>query len=68
MIYGSRQDESQRKNFYRTLKPVDFIEISKKYQLNYILIESRFNSAFENEKPVWKNQRHSLYRLKNQRF
>lgn len=68
MMYGSRKGEPFGLDFYRSLKPRDFIEISKKHQLDYILIENGFDSAFEKEEPVWKNQRHSLYRLENQRF
>ena len=68
MIYGSRKEGTFGLDFYRSLKPRDFIEISKKYQLDYILIENGFESEFNGNQPVWKNQRHSIYRLENLRF
>ena len=68
MIYGSRKGEFQGIDFYRTLKPGDFFEISKKRQLNYILIENAFDSAFEKVEPVWKNHRHSIYLVDNLRI
>lgn len=68
ILYGSRQEEFNGLDFYRSLKPKDFIEISKKRQLNYILIENAFDKEFEKNKPVWKNRKHSIYRVKNLRF
>lgn len=65
LIFGSRQQESHGIDFYRNLKPNDFFEISKKYQLDYVLIENKFNSAFAKYKPVWQNKRHSIYRVQN---
>ncbi len=64
-IYGSFQNDTNGIDFYRELQPKDFIEISKKYQLDYILIENGFDSEFANNTPVWKNNRHSLYSIKS---
>lgn len=65
LTYGTRQNKLVGIDFYRNLKPKDFMEISKKYQLDYILIEKGFNSAFAKHKPVWANNKHSIYRVQN---
>jgi hypothetical protein len=66
-MYGSLQKDSNGIDFYRELRPKDFIEISKKYQLDYILIENGFETEFANNTPVWKNNKHSLYSVKRLR-
>ena len=68
LMYGSWQNGVNGKDFYRGLKPKDFIEISKKHQLDYILIENGYDKAFSENTPVWKNNKRSIYRVKNLRF
>ena len=68
LMYGSRLDERTGTAFYRNLKPVDFIEISEKYQLDYIVIETKFNTEFSGYEPVWKNNKHSIYSIENLRL
>ncbi|WP_281541804.1 hypothetical protein [Maribacter aestuarii] len=65
MIFGSRYQESHGIDFYRNLKPNDFLEISKKYQLDYILIENKFNYAFEKYIPIWKDKKNSIYSVQS---
>lgn len=68
LMYGSRHDEHRGTAFYRSLKPADFVAISKKYQLDYIVIETRFKTQFVEQEPVWENHRHSIYRVENLRL
>lgn len=65
LMFGSRQEERFGRSFYRSLLPEDFKKISKKYQLDYIVIEQQFSSAFEAYHPVWKNHRHRIYSVKD---
>lgn len=65
LMFGSRQEELFGRSFYRTLQPEDFNKISKKYQLDYIVVEQQFSKAFEAYKPVWKNHRHRIYSIKD---
>lgn len=68
MLYGSRQQPINGTYFYRNMKTEDFIAISKKYQLDYIVTENKFSTNFGANIPVWKNSEHRIYAVKNLRF
>ena len=68
MMYGIRNNEPFGIDYYRRLRPKDFIEISKKYPLDYILIDNSFNSEFKGNIPVWNDNRNSIYEVKNLEF
>ena len=68
MMYGIRNNEPFGIDYYRRLRPKDFIEISKKYPLDYILIDNSFNSEFIGNIPVWNDNRNSIYEVKNLEF
>lgn len=65
MIYGSRVNGFFGVDYYRQLSPRDFVEISTKHQLDYILIENDHAHKFNLNTPVWKDQKHSIYAIKN---
>lgn len=68
LMYGSQLNEQKGTDFYRSLKPVDFIDMAKKYQLDYIVIENSFNGVFGKNLPVWADRKHSIYSVENLRF
>ena len=74
LIYGSRKDRDAIEGawegdkvakFFITLKPFDFIQISKKYQLDYVMIESQFSSNFKGYNPVFGNEQIKIYKVED---
>lgn len=74
LIYGSRKERDAIEGtwegdkvakFFRTLKPLDFAQISKKYQLDYIVIESQFSSNFKDYNPVFENEQIKIYKVED---
>ncbi len=68
MAYGSLQTEPNGTNFYRNLNLDEFVAISKKYQLDYIVTEDKFSNNFGANIPVWKNGKLRIYKVKNLDF
>jgi hypothetical protein len=50
--------------FYRQLKPIDFYKISKKYRLDYVMIEADFSNEFKNISPLFSNENIKIYATK----
>jgi hypothetical protein len=72
LLYGSREDldkiegswEGEKiAKFFRTKKPKDFVEISKKYRLDYVVIEAEYSSNFQKYKPKFENQKVKIYKI-----
>jgi len=70
LLYGSRKDREKidgtwigekMANFFRRLKPSDFTVISKKYKLNYVLIEKNHSQSFSKFKPKFENNKFEIY-------
>jgi hypothetical protein len=49
--------------FFRKLKPKDFMDIAKKYKLDYVLIESDYSSNFKTHKPKFENKKVKIYKV-----
>jgi len=50
-------------NYFRTKQPQDFIDISKKYKLDYIVIESKYSSNFKDYIPKFENNKVKIYKV-----
>lgn len=55
MAYGSKLGRLQGNDYFRVLTPVDFVEMGKRYPLDYIVVEAKFSSGFNEYTPVWSN-------------
>lgn len=49
--------------FYHNLTPNDFVNASKQFQLDYIIIESPYSDKFSKYKPVFENDNLKVYKL-----
>lgn len=65
--YGSLQTQPNGTYFYRNLGPEDFVAMSKKYRLDYIVTENDFSNNLGEHIPVWKNREYRVYAVKNLR-
>lgn len=74
LLYGSRKardsmggswEGEKSANFYRNLKPNDFIKISKNYRLDFVIIETKFSKNFKNFTPVFENSKIKIYKVFN---
>jgi hypothetical protein len=61
-IEGSGEDEKISK-FFRKLKPKDFIDISLKFKLDYIVIETEYAQSFDDYKTVFENKKVKIYKI-----
>jgi hypothetical protein len=66
--YNERQTaiegNSFEAHFYRELSPNDFIGISKKFRIDYIVIELKFSSQFHQCKYIYKHNEFYIYTIK----
>lgn len=63
LIWGTSKSKNKDVKFYRNLKPEDFRRISKKFQLDYIIVEDKFSKQFRDIKPVWNNSNIRIYKV-----
>ncbi|NQV78124.1 MAG: hypothetical protein HQ490_07190 [Lutibacter sp.] len=49
--------------FYRQLTPIQFLDISDLYKLDYVVIESEFSESFSEYKPRFENNRVKIYKI-----
>ena len=61
-IEGSWEGEKVN-NFFRTKRPKDFLKISQKYKLDYIVIENEYSSNFKNYSPNFENNKVKIYKI-----
>lgn len=70
LMYGSPEDWKElpgswdgmwRTNFYHTRTPKDFLAISQEFSLQYVIIEKNFNQEFLSFKPVYSDEKISIY-------
>ncbi|CAA6814211.1 MAG: Unknown protein [uncultured Campylobacterales bacterium] len=58
LLYGDTGNE-----FYRSIKPKDFLNIAKRYRLDYIIIELQYSKQFEGNTPVFENKKIKIYKI-----
>lgn len=72
LLYGNRIEIDKIKGkwvgekiskFFRNLKPIDFLNISKKYKLDYVVVESNHSSNFKRYYPKFKNSKVKIYKI-----
>ena len=63
-IKGSWEGDKVAK-FFRAKKPIDFVNISNKYRLDYVVIESSYAENFNNYKPSFENKKVKIYKISN---
>lgn len=61
-IPGSWVGEKMIK-FNRKLKPGDFVKISNKYKVDYVIIEANFNNDFKKYKPSFSNENFLIFSI-----
>jgi hypothetical protein len=49
--------------FFRKLKPNDFLNASKQYKLDYIIIKNKYSENFKKFEPVFKNKKVKIYKI-----
>jgi|GEM_PF-1976532 len=62
---GGEWLDIKMKNYFRSLSSKDFIEISKLYKLDYVIIEKDFYQNFLVETPVFENSQYKIYQVAN---
>jgi len=72
LLYGNRKQIDNFKGewvgekmskFYRQIKPNEFLRMSNKYKLDYVLIEREFSSNFSDYKPRFQNRKLKIYKI-----
>jgi len=72
LLYGSKEYLNKIKgkgiaekmnNFFRQKSPNDFLNISKKYKLDYVVIESQYSSKFKDYIPRFENDKIKIYKV-----
>ena len=61
-IEGSWEGEKVA-TFFRGKAPIDFINISNKYKLDYVVIESKYSDAFNKYIPQFENKKVKIYKI-----
>lgn len=64
-LYGSQQKGMNWVEHFRTLKPKDFLSVSKKYGLDYVILEREFAINFKENVPVWTNNKLYIYSVED---
>jgi len=71
LLYGNREkidkiqgtwEGDKIAKYFRKLKPKDFIKISNKYKLDYVVIESNYSLNFNKYKPKFENKKVKIYK------
>ena len=65
LAYGSKIKGPEGIAFYRALSPEDYVEMTESYSLDYIVIEAKYSTAFEEYTPVWSNNNLKVYSIKD---
>jgi hypothetical protein len=63
MAYGSKLSGLQGEEYFRELTPADFIEMKKKYPLDYIVVEAKYAANLSEYTPVWSNKNLKVFSL-----
>jgi hypothetical protein len=72
MIYGSLSEQDKLRGYwpngrfnshYQSLMPADFINISRTYQLDYVLVDKSHSGNFMNIKPVFTDETTNVYSI-----
>lgn len=73
LVFGSPEDWKKNddgawdgikiNNFYRSLGPADFVKVSLRYPLDYVIIEKNFSDKFYKYSPVFENDNIKIYRI-----
>jgi hypothetical protein len=48
-------------NHYRSLRPKDFLEIAKKYKIDWVVIETNYSKNFSDCRPNFYSQKYKVY-------
>ncbi len=54
-FYGSRQEGEQGLAYFREITPKKWQSLAGLYSIDYIVIETNYDQAFKNIKPVWED-------------
>lgn len=68
LLFGDSIHENRMKgisinDYYRKLTPIDFLEVSGKKQLDYVVIEKEFSSGFLEYRPRFENKDMCIYKV-----
>ena len=72
LLYGDKEhlDKTEGRwigekmaKFFRQKSPSDFVDISKKYKLDYSVIESKYSSNFKDYMPRFENGNIKIYKV-----
>ena len=64
LAYGSKIKGAEGIAFFRALSPEDYVQMAESYPLDYIVVEAKYSTAFEEYTPVWSNNSLKVYSLK----
>ena len=62
-MFGSIKTQKIGISYYRALTPENFVKIAQKHQLDYVIIERKFSTAFQNYLPSWKDNKVLIFAI-----